>query len=506
MRRSRRGGFSWVLLSRPRGSCGRDGRWTRRAKLAASAESDLARFRGVRCRRSRKGRDRRPEGRDKDATKSLEEALGLAAAQPPETADSAGCPASTSISPLPRPPLRPPPSRSARSDRACRRGLFVSWPSPSRCRRPEARRNYAALASAADGLIAMVFGEHDRAKPATDDPSASRGGPAYSPDAEGRWKGRDGGENGDPSRGLPQAALRRSSAAALPARHGVEERAGFGYVFHAGAPFSWRSRRFGAGDEVIVPATVSSPTWSGRLSRDPAGRRFDAAGRVLRLLRLLGRRPHLHASPRSPRCCWADRWIRISASPSSRSSGTHHLAAENVSPMPSALSRTSNWIEVDLGRPGIRDVRNAGFDRYEVFGASGARVSLGRASRVRFFETLFGPVRKDPAGVDPVAPGLPPSCCRFRSTPLADGRPSSPPTGRRRQPPESNATGVLSGGRRGLESVGLRLLSPRRRGPGSFAAEEPDDLGRPARTRRRREPAPAGRESAGTRSPRRRRR
>ena len=49
----------------------------------------------------------------------------------------------------------------------------------------------------------------------------------------------------------------------------------------------------------------------------------------------------------------------------------------------SAISRTSNWIEVDLGRPGIRDVRNAGFERFEVYSPAGARVSLGAvAARV----------------------------------------------------------------------------------------------------------------------------
>jgi hypothetical protein len=97
-----------------------------------------------------------------------------------------------------------------------------------------------------------------------------------------------------------------------------------------------------------------------------------------------------------------------------RSAGTVTVSAENASPMPSALSRASNWIEVDLGRPGIRDVRNAGFDRYEVYSASGARVSLGRASRVRFYELLLGPHEKIQQAVIVVRPPVPASCCRYR--------------------------------------------------------------------------------------------
>jgi hypothetical protein len=52
---------------------------------------------------------------------------------------------------------------------------------------------------------------------------------------------------------------------------------------------------------------------------------------------------------------------------------------------------------VDIERPGVRDIRPGGFDRYEVYADNGKPVSLGRARRVRFFETLW-PVRADRAG------------------------------------------------------------------------------------------------------------
>jgi hypothetical protein len=69
--------------------------------------------------------------------------------------------------------------------------------------------------------------------------------------------------------------------------------------------------------------------------------------------------------------------------------GSVSVAAENLSPVASILSRTTNWIEVDLGRPGVRDIRPGGFDRYEVYADNGKPVSLGRAQR---------PSLRDPVG------------------------------------------------------------------------------------------------------------
>jgi hypothetical protein len=59
-------------------------------------------------------------------------------------------------------------------------------------------------------------------------------------------------------------------------------------------------------------------------------------------------------------------------------------------------------------------VRPGGFDRYEVFGSNGRPVSLGRAARLRFYETLIGPSERiEPAAIL-VPRGAPPGCCRFR--------------------------------------------------------------------------------------------
>ena len=58
-------------------------------------------------------------------------------------------------------------------------------------------------------------------------------------------------------------------------------------------------------------------------------------------------------------------------------------------------------------------MQSGGFDRYEVFGADGNPVLLGRATRVRFYETLVGPFEKiAPARIS--VRRIPPDCCTTR--------------------------------------------------------------------------------------------
>jgi hypothetical protein len=60
------------------------------------------------------------------------------------------------------------------------------------------------------------------------------------------------------------------------------------------------------------------------------------------------------------------------------------------------------------------DVKAGGFDRFEVFGVNGEAVTLGLATRIRFFETLVGPWEKiQPAQITlRRAPGR--GCCAHR--------------------------------------------------------------------------------------------
>ncbi len=275
---------------------------------------------------------------------------------------------------------------------------------------PGSEEKLRPLARGADGVVAMIFGEHDRADPASVDLLGKPWWAGYAPGAEGRWTGTKGEERGP----LPESVLAElSDNPRLEFHHdfAIGERAGLGYVFKGSRPFTAESRHFATGDEV----TFRQPPIADmvrQLGTDLAGRRF-ARGRVLRLAgaseaeRIFTLAAFNEILP--GRSLVPD--LRVSVELGKNAVA---VSAENLSPLPSALSRIGNWIEVDLGGPGIRDVRPGGFERYEVFGGSGRPVSLGRASRVRLYETLIGPSERiEPASI--LMRRAPPSgCCRFR--------------------------------------------------------------------------------------------
>ncbi len=266
------------------------------------------------------------------------------------------------------------------------------------------------LAPAADGLIAMIFGEHDRANPASADLLGKPWWAGYEPGSEGYWKSGRGDDRGS----LPENFLARLSDDPRMDFHldvEIGGGAGVGYIFKSRRPFSVESRQFAAGDEIIF-RQPSIADMVRQLQTDVAGRRF-ARGRVVRLagaseserfFTLAASSDILLGRPLLPA-------LRMSAEPGKNSVS---VSAENLSPFPTVLSRTSNWIEVDLTRPGIRDVHPGGFDRYEAFAANGRRVSLGRAERVRFYETLVGPSEKIEPALILIRRGAPSGCCRLR--------------------------------------------------------------------------------------------
>lgn len=274
----------------------------------------------------------------------------------------------------------------------------------------EAREKLKELAGAADGFIAMVFGEGANADPAAADLLGRPWWAGYSPNAEGRWKSSPGEDRGS----LPEGFLARlSDDPSLEFRHDmeVEEQVGLGYLFRARRAVTVQGRRFAAGDEVVFQQPFLTDMIR-RLGKDLAGRRF-ARGRVVRF----GGRSDTDRIFTLP--ALSDILMGRSLEPTLRvsiegSPGALAISAENTTAMPSVLSRVSNWVEVDLARAGIRDVRPGGFDRYEVYAASGHRVSLGRASRVRFYETLIGPYENIAPATVVVRPPVDEACCRFR--------------------------------------------------------------------------------------------
>lgn len=266
------------------------------------------------------------------------------------------------------------------------------------------------LAPAADGLIAMIFGEHDRAGPASADLLGKPWWAGYEPGSEGRWTSGKGDDRGS----LPESFLAALSDDPRMDFHldvEIGGGAGVGYIFKARRSFAVGSRQFVAGDEIAF-RQPSITDMVRQLRTDIAGRRF-ARGRVVRLagaseserfFTLAALNEILLGRPLLPS-------LRVSVEPGKNSVS---VSAENLSPFPTLLSQTSNWIEVDLTQPGIRDVHPGGFDRYEVYAANGRRVSLGRAERVRFYETLVGPSEKIEPAMILMRRGAPSGCCRLR--------------------------------------------------------------------------------------------
>jgi len=279
------------------------------------------------------------------------------------------------------------------------------------------RKKLDSVASATDGLVAMVFGEGSRASPASTDLLGRSWWVGYSPSAEGRWTGVRGGGS------LPESFLARlSDDSALEFRHDmdVEEKEGLGYIFRPRRPLTFEGRSFSAGDQIVFRQPSLADMIRG-FGSDLVGWRF-ARGRVVRLsgrsesdriFTLAALTEILLGHSLSPD-------LRVSIEPGA---GSVAVSAENLSSLPSILSRTLNWIEVDLERPGARDIRPGGFDRYEVYAANGRRVSLGRAQRVRFFETLIGPFEKIAPAVIVTHRPPPRGCCRFRLHVLAAAGP-----------------------------------------------------------------------------------
>ena len=78
-------------------------------------------------------------------------------------------------------------------------------------------------------------------------------------------------------------------------------------------------------------------------------------------------------------------------------------------------SRLSNWVEIDVAPARAGEVALGGFDRYATYDANGQPVTLGRATRVRLFETLIAPNETITAARIPLRGKPPERCCRYRT-------------------------------------------------------------------------------------------
>ncbi len=268
------------------------------------------------------------------------------------------------------------------------RAMLLTWTLPFSPAEPQ-RVALQKIIASTDGAVAVVFGEGPTADPSAVDQLGTPWLAGYAPSARGRSTPAGGTE-----RLLAESVLARlTDDPAVEFSHNLslKEESSSSFLLTPHQPVSVGNVRFSPGERVVFrQPSVSDLVY--RLGADLAGRRF-VRGRVVllagraeadRIFTLAALNDVLLGRPLGPD-------LRVGLE---RSGGSVIVSAENPTPNASVISRTSNWVEVDFPSGGISDVRAGGFDRFEVFGPDGRAVTLGRATRVRFFETLVGPGEK----------------------------------------------------------------------------------------------------------------
>ncbi|MFN2385807.1 MAG: hypothetical protein ABR576_05915 [Thermoanaerobaculia bacterium] len=263
-----------------------------------------------------------------------------------------------------------------------------------------------------DGWTANVFGEQSPADPVAVDTLGKPWWAVFSPAARGVVRGADGSVR----RVLPERYLAVfSDRPDVDLTHDLswKEEWASAYFLRPRARIAWEDTIISPG-EVISFSHPSLPEMLSRLGADVAARR-NVRGRVIALegLREEDRIFTLAALGDVLLGRSLDPDLRVAVGPA----GPRALSVggENRTAHTSAVSRTGNWVEVEMPGFGIRDVLPGGFERYETYDAEERPVTLGRAVRVRFFETLVGAFERiAPAVVTlPSAPRQ--GCCRWRS-------------------------------------------------------------------------------------------
>jgi predicted small secreted protein len=265
------------------------------------------------------------------------------------------------------------------------------------------------MADAADGAVAFVFGELSAADPMGTDQLDHSWLAAYFPAARGHWTSGNEAE-----RMLPEivlSSLTNDPRVEFSHDLSLKDEAASAFLLTPHQALAIRSFRFKPGDRIqFRQPSLSDMVY--RFGADLAGRRF-VRGRVValsgrteadRIFTLAALNDILLGRPLNTD-------LRVTVTPAR---GLVSISAENPTPHASLVSRTSNWVEIEIPGGGITDVRAGGFDRYEMFGAEGAAVTLGRATRLRFFETLVGPWEKIEAARIVLRKPPPRGCCGHR--------------------------------------------------------------------------------------------
>jgi hypothetical protein len=282
------------------------------------------------------------------------------------------------------------------------------------------RKAVRALASRSDGIVAVVFGDDNEADVVFVDSLRKPWWTAYASTTRGSVR-HSSGEAGVPIAESALDALTDDPRTEL--LHELPWNEGRGWEFTLRATRSARIAgvSLSAGDSVVF-AQPSLPDLVGHFRMDASGRALargrilvvaggDDAGRLFPVAALgdviAGRRavPELRG------------WVERGGSRLVR------VGADNPSPHASLVSRVQNWIEVELSPARVADVEPGGFDRWEAYDERGRRVSPGRATRLRLYETLVAPFEQlEPARVR-IRGTAPAGCCLVRThlAPAAGG-------------------------------------------------------------------------------------
>jgi hypothetical protein len=272
------------------------------------------------------------------------------------------------------------------------------------------REKLKAAIAPADGAVAFVFGDAGGAEPVATDQLDRPWLAAFAPGA----RGRPASASADSDVRYPESVLAKlTDDPRVEFAHDLslkeESASAFLLTPHEAirvGPYSF------ANGQALQFRQPSLSDMVFRFGADLAGRRF-VRGRAVavsgkteadRIFTLAALNDILLGHPLNTD-------LRVTIEPGRSSIA---VSAENPTPHASLVSRTSNWVEVDLPAGGIVDVKAGGFDRFEVFGSNNEPVTLGLATRIRFFETLLSPWEKiQPAQVTlRRAPGK--DCCAHR--------------------------------------------------------------------------------------------
>jgi hypothetical protein len=281
--------------------------------------------------------------------------------------------------------------------------------------RVDFRRHLAAV----DGFVAEVFGEGAKGDLVGTDALEKPWWAGYVPGARGEWKDASGASKGVLTERY-LSALADEPLAPLSQELSLSREEVASFSFHPTARFTIAGTTFEPGDQIAFrQPSVSELLY--RLGSDLTGRkvvrgrliRLDGIADSQRLFTLAGLSDVLLGRPLLPE-------LRVRVVPGPEGI---RVEAENLSDHASVLSRTTNWIEVDVPPGQVRDVQLGGFDRYEVFDADGRPVTPGRASRLRLHELLIAPRERIAAATILLRTRPGPDCCRFRQHLLAASGP-----------------------------------------------------------------------------------